>query len=341
MLATYLSDHQAQLLQISNAQLCPFTCVGHVRYLRKTLLESCWVNAKNNNQKNNFELPTTEQLVEIITNTKNDELVAQACIEVMANLPQNKNIIFINELLNQPALSAFFKIIINKVVIQQHSFNLIRLLNLNTLFFAYSADDEIPPQTLVTINQITSLAQHHGPQILTAIFDALSEQAHLSPLMSLFLLSLNFEQVNSLSNHASNTLSVDQTLHILLQSGFVKLIVLANSLLQQVEQPALIIALIRRMLGDKLDQLVEYDIQRLAWQGDESALLEFQQQLKHNWSKYETAMSSLRLIAGHPLDEVPNAIYLSAMDSYSQGVFNLYRYYQHLAANKTQDEVAP
>ena len=214
MLATYLSDHKTQLLQISNAQLCPYTCVGHVRYLRKTLLESCWVNAKNNNQKNNFELPTTEQLVEIITNTKNDELVAQACIEVMANLPQNKNIIFINELLNQPALSAFFKVIINKVVIQQHSFNLIRLLNLNTLFFAYSADDEIPPQTLVTINQITSLAQHHGPQILTAIFDALSEQAHLSPLMSLFLLSLNFEQVNSLSNHASNTLSVDQTLFV-------------------------------------------------------------------------------------------------------------------------------
>lgn len=90
MLATYLSDHQAQLLQISNAQLCPFTCVGHVRYLRKTLLESCWLTAKNNNQKNNFELPTTEQLVEIITNTKNDELVAQACIEVMANLHKIK-----------------------------------------------------------------------------------------------------------------------------------------------------------------------------------------------------------------------------------------------------------
>ena len=104
-------------------------------------------------------MPTTEQLVEIITNTKNDELVAQACIEVMANLPQNKNIIFINELLNEPALRAFFKIIINKVVIQQHSFNLIRLLNLNTLFFAYSVEEEIAPQTLATINKITKLAQ--------------------------------------------------------------------------------------------------------------------------------------------------------------------------------------
>ena len=92
------------------------------------------------------------------------------------------------------------------------------------------------------------------------------------------------------------------------------------------------------MLGDKLDLLVSFETQLHAWQGDALSCSEFKRQLQTNWPKYESELSPLRLIAGKALNTKLNAIEMSAMDSYSQAVFNLYSYYQHATAKKLDAE---
>ncbi|TMP15629.1 hypothetical protein CWC06_20415, partial [Pseudoalteromonas ruthenica] len=61
---------------------------------------------------------------------------------VMANLPQNINLAFINALMNEPALHNLTKLIIYKVLLQQHSFNLIAYIDLKTLGFALTTNQE-------------------------------------------------------------------------------------------------------------------------------------------------------------------------------------------------------
>jgi hypothetical protein len=156
--------------------------------------------------------------------------------------------------------------------------------------------------------------------------------------MSLFLLSLSWEQVNVVGNYASNTLTVDQTMQVLLQSSFAKLIPLASTSLDKVEDFSAIIALIRRLLGDKLDLLVSFETQLQAWRGDKLSCSEFKRQLQANWPKFEGELSSSRLIAGKALNTKLNAIEMSAMDSYSQAVFNLYSYYQYTTAKQLTAE---
>ena len=90
----------------------------------------------------------------------------------------------------------------------------------------------------------------------------------------------------------------------------------------------------RRMLGDKLDLLVDFETQISACQGEQQACADFKLQLQLNWPKYEEQLASLRLISGNALNAKLNAIEMSAMDCYSQAVFNLYSYYRHLAAKK-------
>ena len=340
MLSNYLSNHPAQLLAISNAQLCPFTSVGHVKMLKKRVLELCWLNAKCNNLSRAFTAPKLDLLISLIESDENPAIVSQACIEIMANLPQNINITFINNVLNEPKLTVLAKLIISKVLLQQHSFNLIRLLDVTTLFFAYTAQSEHSEQALIAINQAILVTEESSHESMLTIFDELCKNDLInSPLMSLFLLLLSADQVNKIGNHASNTLCIDDTLQVLLQSGFVKLVPLANASLLQLEQPKKIIALIKRTLGETLDLLVNFETQVQAYNDDEHALIDFQQQLKLNWPKYETQLSTQRLIAGKVLDEPLNAIQMSAMDSYSQALFNLYTYYRHVAAEKVSSGV--
>ncbi|WP_166112835.1 hypothetical protein [Pseudoalteromonas sp. Z9A5] len=339
MLSLYVSNYQAQLLTISDAQLCPFTSVGHLKTLKKRLLEQCWLNAKNNKLNQTFTAPDLNLLITFQQNENTPDVIAQACIEVMANLPQNINITFINNILNEPQLQQVAKLIISKVLLQQHSYNLIALIDLNTLFFAYTNQTDYSDEVLALIKHILVVATDSTPSNLIKVFNNLCENGLVnSPLMSLFLLSLSSEQVNTVSNHASNTLSIDHTLQVLLQSGFVKLVPLANTALHKVEQPKKIIALIKRILGDKLDLLVNYETQIQAWNEDEQGYTDFQQQLQLNWPKQEAKLSSLRLMAGYALNEQLNAIQMTAMDSYSQAVFNLYKYYQYIAAKKANTE---
>lgn len=339
MLSNYVSNYQAQLLSISNAQLCPFTSVGYVNTLKKRLLEAAWLNAKRHNLPRTFVAPTIESLIDFQNSDISPSIISQACIEIMTNLPQNINIIFINNLLNEPKLQLVAKLIIKKVLLQQHSFNLISLLDINTLFFAYTSQNEYTEDVIAVITEILSTTVKSDVNNLIKIFNNLCEHDLVnSPLMSLFLLSLSSEQINTVSNHASNTLSIDATLQVLLQSGFVKFVPLANSALHKSEKPKQIIALIKRILADKLDLLVDFETQMQAWNENELAYTNFQQQLQRNWAKYETELSSQRLIAGNALSQPLNAIQMSAMDSYSQAVFNVYSYYQHVAAKKASLE---
>ncbi|MDQ2044903.1 hypothetical protein NRL14_14290 [Pseudoalteromonas sp. 20-92] len=335
MLSNYLSNYEAQLLVISNAQLCPFTSVGHVKTLKKRLLELCWLNAKRNNLSQVFVKPNLEQLIAFQESGQTHNSISQACIEIMANLPQTVNIKFINCVLNEPELHAVAKLIIRKVLLQQHSLNLVPLIDISTLFLAYSTEDKISDQALSAIEEILFVTSKSNTKELINIFDNLTKNGLVnSPLMSLFLLSLSLEQVNVVSNYASNIVSVDHTLQVLLQSGFVKLIPLANTVLHQVKKPEQIVALIKRILGEKLDVLVNFETQMQARNGNEQACLDFQRQLQANWPSYESQMSSLRLLAGRTLNEPLNAIEMSAMDCQSQAVFNLYTYYQSVAARK-------
>lgn len=335
MLPTYLSNHKAQLLVISNAQYCPFACVGFIKTLKKKLLEAGWLMAKKNNATQKFSQPDIMQLVSALKNGISHDIAAQACIEIMANLPQNINLAFINALMNEPELHKLTKLVIYKVLLQQHSFNLIAYIDLKTLCFALSPNTDLDEHILTALeaNLLASAKSNNTAMINT--FNQLCNCGLInSPLMSLFLLSLSWEQMNVVGNHASNTLTVDQTMQILLQSSFAKLIPLANTSLNKVEDPSAIIALMRRLLGDKLDLLVSFETQLQAWQGDELSCSEFKRQLQTNWPKFEGELSPLRLVAGKELNTKLNAIEMSAMDSYSQAVFNLYSYYQYVKAKK-------
>ncbi|KPZ53668.1 hypothetical protein [Pseudoalteromonas sp. P1-25] len=334
MLSTYLSNHQAQLLHISKAQCCPFTSVGYVKTLKKKLLEITWLTAKKNNTPQCFTQPDLTQLSALVTSKQSLDVISQACIEVMANLPQTINLAFINALLNSPSLHGLAKAVIYKVLLQQHSFNLIALIDLNTLYFALANSAEQEVTTAETVALISAFNPNANIKLLKHVFDELYKSGLVnSPLMSLFLLSLSWEQVNALSNYASHVLTVDDTLHVLLQSGYVKLVPLACMSLNQVENPTAIIALIRRMLGDKLDLLVSYDIQLSAFNAEQQALDAFKQQLQQNWPKYEEKLCVQRLVAGKALNHKLNAIEMSAMDCYSQAIFNLYTYYKSMAKN--------
>lgn len=339
MLATYIHYHHDQLLAISDAQYSPFTCVGFVKIQKKQLLEACWLTAKKNNKEQKFSQPDIKQLVSLIENGSSVELIAQACIEIMANLPQTTNLVFIDALLKEASLNELTQLIIYKVLLQQHSFNLIAFIDLKTICYSLAPHGNKAINSLKSIDAYNLVNVKSDNNDLLPIFDELCNcELTCSPLMSLFLLSLSWEQVNVVANHASNTLSMDGTLQVLLQSCFVKLIPLATTSLNNAENPRTIIALIRRVLGDKLDLLVDYDTQLQAWQGDEPSCQAFKTQLQQNWPKYENEFSSQRLISGNPLNNKLNAIELSAMDSYSQGVFNLYTYYQYLAAKRTNKE---
>lgn len=335
LLFNYISNHQDQLLIISNAQLCPFTSVGYVKSLKKRLLESSWLKAKRNNLSHEFIIPTLEQLIDFVQDGYSENVIAQGCVEIMANLPQNVNINFINDLLDEPKLSVLAKSIICKVLLQQHSLNLIPLIDITILLLAHTPKAKVSKQALDSIKNILVVTSKSDTKKLIGIFDNLNQcELVNSPLMSLFLLSLSPEQVNAVSNHASNILSVAGTLQVLLQSGFVKFILLANTALHTVEKPEQIVALMKRTLGEKLDLLVNFEIQMQACSGDLQAFTAFQQQLQLNWPAYENELSSKRLLAGKALNEHLNAIQMSAMDSYSQAVFNLYTYNQYVNAKR-------
>ena len=335
MLSIYLSDHQAQLIKISNAQRCPFTSVGYVKTLQNRLLESCWLTAKKKQVEQRFIQPKLEQLVSLLNDDISPDTISQACIEIMANLPQNINLIFINNLLKETSLQSVAKLIIRKVLLQQHSSNLITLIDLQTLYFAFSTSKNLAIQALVE-SELTVFvdAQTDLNDVVTGFNFLCQSELVNSPLMSLFLLSLSWDQVNAIGNHASRNLPTVDVLQVLLQSGFVKLLPLVNTSLSKVENPSSLIALMRRMLGDKLDLLVDFETQIRAWQGDQQACADFKQQLQLNWPKHEEQLASLRLVAGNTVTAKLNAIEISAMDCYSQAVFNLYRYYHHLAAKK-------
>lgn len=339
MLSTYLSNHKAQLLTISEAQYCPFTCVGFIKTLKTKLLEACWLTAKKNNVTQKFSQPDIVQLITFLQSDTNIDTTAQACIEVMANLPQNINLAFINALMNEPALHSLTKLIIYKVLLQQHSFNLIAYIDLQTLGFALTTSQESLEnlQPALDKNFLVS-SQTKNTDVINTFKHLCNAGLINSPLMSLFLLSLSWEQVNVVGNYASNTLTVDQTMQVLLQSSFAKLIPLASTSLDKVEDFSAIIALIRRLLGDKLDLLVSFETQLQAWRGDKLSCSEFKRQLQAKWPKFEGELSSSRLIAGKALNTNLNAIEMSAMDSYSQAVFNLYSYYQYTTAKQLTAE---
>ncbi|CAM2904003.1 hypothetical protein [Pseudoalteromonas distincta] len=335
MLLNYVSNHQSQLLAISNAQLCPFTSVGYVKSLKKRLLESSWLKAKRNNLSREFIIPTLEQLIDFVQDGYSENVIAQGCVEIMTNLPQNANLNFINNLLDEPKLNVLAKSIICKALLQQHSLNFMPLIDITILFLAHTPKAKVSKQTLDSVKSIFVVTSESDTKKLIGIFDNLNQcELVNSPLMSLFLLSLSSEQVNAVSNYASNTLSLDGTLQVLLQSGFVKFILLANAALHKVEKPEQIVALMKRTLGEKLDLLVNFEIQMQACSGNEQAYAAFQQQLQLNWPTFENELSSKRLLAGKALDEHLNAIQKSAMDSYSQAVFNLYTYNQYVKDKK-------
>ncbi|CAM4254236.1 hypothetical protein PSOS111911_10055 [Pseudoalteromonas ostreae] len=335
MLSIYLSDHQAQLMKISNAQRCPFTSVGYVKTQQQRLLESCWLTAKKKQVVQRFTQPNLEQLVSLLNDNISPDLISQACIEIMANLPQNINLAFINNLLKEPSLQSVAKLVVRKVLLQQHSSNLIALIDLQTLYFAFSVSKNPAVQALVE-SELTVFVDSQADlkDIVTGFNFLCQSELVNSPLMSLFLLSLSWEQVNAIGNYASRNLATEGVLQVLLQSGFVKLLPLVNASLNKIENPSSLIALMRRMLGDKLELLVDFETQIRACQGDQQACADFKQQLQLNWPKYEEQFASLRLIAGNAMTAKLNAIEISAMDCYSQAVFNLHRYYQHLAAKK-------
>jgi len=333
LLLNYVSNHQPQLLAISNAQLCPFTSVGYVKSLKKRLLESSWLKAKRNNLSREFIIPTLEQLIDLVQDGYSENVIAQGCVEIMTNLPQNANLNFINNLLDEPKLNVLAKSIICKALLQQHS--LIPLIDITILFLAHTPKAEVSKQALDSVKSIFVVTNESDTKNLIGIFDNLNQcELVNSPLMSLFLLSLSSEQVNAVSNHASNALSLDGTLQVLLQSGFVKFIPLANTALHKVEKPEQIVALMKRTLGEKLDLLVNFEIQMQACNGDEQAYTAFQQQLQLNWPAFENELSSKRLLAGKALDEHLNAIQMSAIDSYSQAILNLYTYNQYVRDKK-------
>ena len=324
-----------QLMKISDAQRCPFTSVGFVKTQQKKLLESCWLTAKKKHVAQQFVQPDLAQLASLLSANISPDVISQACIEIMANLPQNINLIFINNLLKEPRLLSVVKLVICKVLLQQHSSNLIALIDLQTLYFAFSTSKNLTDKTLVKVEFTAFVDGKSDIEDLVIGFNYLCQSELVnSPLMSLFLLSLSWEQVNAIGNHASRNLATEGVLQVLLQSGFVKLLPLVNASLNKIENPGSIIALMRRMLGDKLDLLVDFETQISACQGEQQACADFKLQLQLNWPKYEEQLASLRLISGNALNAKLNAIEMSAMDCYSQAVFNLYSYYRHLAAKK-------
>lgn len=282
-------------MKISDAQRCPFTSVGYVKAQQKRLLESCWLTAKKKQIAQQFTQPNLEQLVSLLNDDISPAAISQACIEIMANLPQNINLIFINNLLNEPSLFSVAKLVVRKVLLQQHSYNLIALIDLHTLYFAFSTSQNPAVQTLAK-SELTILVDSQSDiQNLITGFNFLCQSGLVnSPLMSLFLLSLSWEQVNAIGNHASRNLPTVDVLQVLLQSGFVKLLPLVNASLNKIENPSSLIALMRRMLGDKLDLLVDFETQISAWQGEQQACADFKQQLQLNWPKYEEQFAPLR-----------------------------------------------
>uniref|UniRef100_UPI00387F978D hypothetical protein n=1 Tax=Pseudoalteromonas mariniglutinosa TaxID=206042 RepID=UPI00387F978D len=266
------------------------------------------------------EKPSINELINAEKALIDSKLVAQACMQFLLRLSTSMQIEFLLELSSvKDKLQTLVTAISEIACIYNNHFSSSESAVLKSFYQPLSVDKK------------SVFNWFHSPELLRndmktvlGCFDNMREAEYVnSPLMSVFLLSLSAEQITSLANHASNTLTVDQTIQLLLKSGFAKHSLFANSMLHKVDEPKKIVASIRRCLGAQLDEIVSYDLQREVY-NNQGALNEFQSEFKINWPSIAPQLSTQRVIYGYPLTQPLNAIMQLAMDCNSRIVLSHY-----------------
>ena len=352
MFVSYVTHYEKYLAQLHQASQSPFVSFGYYQEIKKQLIEMSWLKNKyHNKQDHEFSVST---LLKLMSLGHSDEVLTQACLQL---LPK-QSVPFKTEMLNVLYFSEKSQAFTKNLIIKSDSTllltdavsdpELIGLRLLNTDENTKKSIDEIShgKQSKYGLSWLITFfnVQTSGNDIID-IYHAMLELDLLeSVLMSLFLWLLTPEQVNGLCNYASKKNSTDETLLLLAKSGIAKHTLLINSALTTVEKPHLLIAQIRRNLASQLDQLVPYDVQLNAWQGDNNALKEFQTQLQHNWPQFKLGTSSNVCVGGMALSTKLNTLQCIALDNKSFSLYQLFlKYHQrhsaHLSAN-LQSQVA-
>lgn len=334
MLVSYVTNYEKYLAQLNQISQSPFTSVGFYQETENQLIEQYWLNNKSNkkNEKQDHEF-NASTLLELMTLDHNSGILTQACLQLLPKQPESFKAEILNALYYCEDSQRFAK-------------NLIIESNSSLLLTSAVSDPELIGLRLLdgdkNIDEINydKHIKHAFSWLVTPVNDETSCNEVIdiyhamlalnlldSVLMSLFLWLLTPEQVNGLCNYASKINSDDDTLLLLAKSGIVKHTLLINSALMNAEKPHLLIAQIRRNLASQLDQLVSFDVQLQAWQGDNNALIEFQTQLQKNWPTFQHGISSKCFIAGVELSTKLNTLQCLALDKQSLFLYQLFLKY--------------
>ena len=339
MLVSYVTNHEKYLAQLHQTSQSPFISFGFYQETKKQLIEQFWLSHKTN-KKQDYEYKVST-LLDLIKQGHDKGMLTQACLQLLPKHSESFKTEILNTLYYSDDGQAFAKNLIMesdsslllKGVVNDPELIGLRLLNgdkniaLNkNVKYALSwlltpIDYETPNSDILDIYQIM-----------------LNVNLLESALMSLFLWLLSPVQINALLNYASKNNSDEEILLLLAKSGLVKHTLLINSALLTSANPKILIAQIRRNLSLELDQLIPYEIQIKAWEGDNDALIEFQSQLQKNWFKFQHDLSFTRLIAGMPLSPNLNTLQCVALDKQSLFLYQLYLKYHSLTFKKDSVE---
>lgn len=153
-----------------------------------------------------------------------------------------------------------------------------------------------------------------------ALFKTTNDFAELnlinSPLMSAYLLLLDQQRVNHVCNFASQALSREEALQVMLHTGMPKYVPLVVSLLSDVEDAEPLINGIKRCLGAELDNLVTYETQVQA-QTDAQAIVDFQHQFNQHWPEHESYYVGKTLVYGYALNQPIDRVKQQGVDQQS------------------------
>ncbi|SBS34737.1 hypothetical protein MSP8886_03155 [Marinomonas spartinae] len=306
MLSVFVDRFYRQLQILSDARVSPFSSHGYYALCRQQLTKEYWlVNQKNRTdgkEADGVSALDFGELSELLVSNLDESILSDAAAFLINEMGDEQKAEYINALYFSEKLQGLFKGVVDITgshhllsdAVSDKELRLSKLMGMTN-------NEESIHELYDCFPWLNRSEQHSSDAILRMFTDLVEEGLLDTKVMSLFLLVLTPSQLNVIGNVASNVLSAEDALCVLVRGGMVKHAPLINSVLAQSETPSILLRALRNLLGSSLDNLVEFDVQLAAWQGEQSAIKRFQQEFALNWPKYEDDFANQRVISGYPL----------------------------------------
>jgi hypothetical protein len=296
LLSVFVNDFYSQIKKLNEARLNPFFSYGYYAQCKKQLTEECWLSVINKSNTDDVDLHHLSVLLE---SDVDKEILVEGAAYLIGKMAADRKAEYINALYFSKDLRSVSKDIIE--ITGSHC--LLRDLATDKELCLYQMLS-LSSEESITLGLYERFPWLETPELLSrdqllAFFTDLVDEGLLETrVMSLFLMVITPSQLNIICNFASDILSTDDTLCLLMRGGMVKHSPLLNSILAQSDVSSKLIKELRSILGSDLDSIVPFDVQLSAWLGDQGSLECFQQEFALNWPKYEEKFAGFRLLGG-------------------------------------------